>query len=183
MKYYFEECIMKKQQLIPLICLVASLLFIVSMDGYAQRKAITLISPHGEDSGFFGWSVSGAGDVNNDGYDDVIVGAYQENPAPSPANAGRAYIFSGADSSLLYELISPNEALNGSFGYSVARAGDINGDAYADVIVGAYFEDGAELHSGRVYLFSGADGSLLELTPIMTIPPILSSGRCWRTAA
>ncbi|MCH8843567.1 MAG: FG-GAP repeat protein, partial [SAR324 cluster bacterium] len=99
---------------------------------------------------YSGWSVAGAGDVNGDGYDDVIVGAYR---GPNASDYGAAYVVFGgsnvgATGSL--ELSSLNGTngfvLNGTTGsqagVSVAGAGDMNGDGYADVIVGAYQANG-----------------------------------------
>jgi hypothetical protein len=120
---------------------------------------VTLISPNEQARGFFGYSVAGAGDVNDDGFADVIVGAAFEGPIA----AGRAYVFSGPNEGLHFELVSPNEEAAGGFGYSVAGAGDLNQDGFADVIVGAPYEDpdpGSD-GSGSAYVFSGQNGTLL----------------------
>ncbi len=110
---------------------------------------------------FFGYSVSGAGDVNGDGRADFIVGAYLDNPAGGGEAAGSAYVFSGADGSLLYQ--RTGDTASDQFGWSVAGAGDVNWDGKADFIVGAYKDDpaGGGLDAGSAYVFSGADGSLL----------------------
>jgi len=106
-----------------------------------------------------GFSVSGAGDVNGDGFADVIVGS----PFVNPGNllyAGSAYVYSGADGSLLHQW---DGLLYDELGYSVSDAGDLNGDGYADVIVGApHARPGNLLDAGSVYVYSGADGSLLH---------------------
>jgi hypothetical protein len=98
----------------------------------------TLIAPLGaaaDDQ--FGVSVSGAGDVNGDGYADVIVGA--PGNAAAGSAAGGAYIFYGGPSAgAVAGLTLTGEAANDNFGFSVSGAGDVNGDGYADVIVGAY---------------------------------------------
>jgi hypothetical protein len=122
-----------------------------------------LVSPNEEEDGFFGTSVSGAGDANQDGHADVIVGAEYEDPGTSPPSAGRAYVFSGLDGSLLFELASPNEKQAGQFGHEVAGAGDVNQDGVADVIVGAPNEnpDNSPGEAGRAYVFSGQNGNLL----------------------
>ncbi len=122
----------------------------------------TLLSPDPEFGGRFGESVSGAGDVNLDGYDDVVVGAAQEDPGTSPEHAGRAYIFSGQNWALLRTLASPNQEAHGHFGYSVSAAGDVNSSGYAEVIVGAYGESPgtAPSEAGRAYVFSHVPGTI-----------------------
>ena len=116
-----------------------------------------LVSSNEESSGRFGNSVAGAGDVNQDGVADVIVGALCEDP-DGVGCAGRAYVFSGRDGGLLFELVSPNESNGGLFGISVAGAGDIDRDGFADLLVGASAED---FMAGMAYVFSGDDGSVL----------------------
>jgi hypothetical protein len=133
------------------------------MSGADGALVFELSSPNEEEYGYFGSSVSVAGDVNGDAIPDVIVGADYENPGSSPLNAGRAYIFSGKDGSLLFQLTSPNEEVHGYFGISVSGIGDVNNDGRSDVIVGACYENpgSSPLDAGRAYIFSGKDGSLL----------------------
>ena len=112
----------------------------------------------GEGSGDeFGQWVSGAGDVNNDGYGDVIVGGYLNDSAGDAA--GRAYVFSGIDGSTLHTFTG--EGPSDWFGYSVSGAGDVNGDDYDDVIVAAPVDDAKSTESRRAYVFSGIDGATL----------------------
>ena len=82
----------------------------------------------------FGQSVSSAGDVNGDGYSDVIVGA------PTDLNsAGKVYIyFGGINMDTTADLILIGEGISNTFGYSVSGAGDVNNDGYDDIIVGCY---------------------------------------------
>ena len=115
-------------------------------------EARLLFAPGGAGPGEqFGNAVAKAGDVNGDGYDDVIVGAWTADPY----DIGRAYIFYGgpaADTSPDVSLIG--EAAENNFGTSVAGAGDVNGDGYDDVIVGAWLY-GGERGPGRAYIFYG----------------------------
>jgi hypothetical protein len=129
--------------------------------GQTGDTIFTLISPNAEEDGYFGFSLSGAGDVDGDGYADVIVGAYRENPDVIPADGGRAYVFSGATGDLVHTLASPNEQVLGYFGFAVSGAGDADGDGYDDVVVGAHKEIAPEA-SGRAYVFSGATGTVLD---------------------
>jgi Ca2+-binding RTX toxin-like protein len=98
-----------------------------------------------------GLSVASAGDVNGDGYADIVIGAI----------AGRSYVvFGGETADPLVEL----DALDGAdgflldginsdpVGYTVASAGDVNGDGYSDILVGAPSADG---YAGRSYVVFG----------------------------
>jgi hypothetical protein len=129
-------------------------------DGTALRP---LVSPNAQESGGFGMSVSAASDVNGDGWEDVVVGAPWELAGGTPG-AGRAYIISGSDGTVLWPLVSPNRQDSGQFGMSVSGVPDVNADGRGDVAVGAYNEDpgvGPDIY-GRAYIFSGSDGMLIS---------------------
>ncbi|MFC1683213.1 C25 family cysteine peptidase [Candidatus Zixiibacteriota bacterium] len=116
----------------------------------------------------FGFCVSTAGDVNGDGYSDVIVGEESYNDFTEP-NVGRAYLFLGGPSG---PALTPDWTVTGdddyaNLGYSVASAGDVNGDGYSDVIVGAPTRTENEESEGRVYLYLGGSGGL-SATPDWT---------------
>jgi hypothetical protein len=127
-----------------------------------------------------GWSVAGAGDVNGDGYADVIVGApgFDASVLCGPhtlcpvEDAGRAYLYLGGSGGLALgpasnlssgSLLGAGQA-GAQFGYSVASAGDVNGDGYGDVIVSAPFGSSGLANEGLVYLYLGS-ASGLSTTP------------------
>jgi hypothetical protein len=89
----------------------------------------------GENAGdWFGYSVATAGDVNGDGYADLVVGA------PSYDDyRGKAYVYHGSPAGLGHTpaWTAVGENAGDHFGYAVATAGDVNGDGYADLVVGA----------------------------------------------
>jgi len=103
----------------------------------------------------FGSAVRGAGDVNQDGWDDVIIGASRGNSA-----RGYAKVFSGKDSSTLYTFTGT--ASNQRFGFSVSGAGDVDGDLFPDLVVGSLWDDSPTANNcGSIKVFSGKTGQLL----------------------
>jgi hypothetical protein len=125
-------------------------------DGYTGAVLHLLRSPNEEAAGYFGRSVSGAGDVDGDGLDDIVVGAYGEDPGSSPNFAGRAYVFHGQSGGLIRALSSPNEEPNGGFGWSVSGVADTNGDGLSEVLVGTHLEESGSSpdFAGTAYIFS-----------------------------
>src|SRR5262249_39764103 len=111
-------------------------------------------------SASFGSAVASAGDVNGDGYGDVIVGAYQYDNGET--NEGRAYVYLGSASGLSATAAwtAESDQASADFGYSVASAGDVNGDGYGDVIVGAYQYANGETAEGRAYVYLGSASGL-----------------------
>ncbi len=103
----------------------------------------------------FGWSVSGAGDVNGDGYSDVIVGALSYDNGE--IDEGAAFVYHGSASGVsatAATLLESNQA-GANFGWSVSGAGDVNGDGYSDVIVGAPSYDSGETDEGAAFVYHG----------------------------
>ncbi len=112
---------------------------------------------------YFGWSVASAGDVNGDGYGDVIIGAYEYDDGGN-GNEGRAFVYHGSATGLS---ASPNsipddaDQAGANFGLSVASAGDVNGDGYSDVIIGAYkYNDGGNTFEGRSFVYYGSSSGI-----------------------
>ncbi|MEH2152464.1 integrin alpha [Nostoc sp.] len=113
----------------------------------------------GDKSGF---SVSGAGDINGDGFDDVIIGAYR-----ALSDSGQSYVVFGSGSGFsptlnLSTLNGTNGfAINGiaagnQSGRAVSNAGDINGDGFDDLIIGAFAASPNGSFSGQSYVVFGS---------------------------
>jgi signal transduction histidine kinase len=113
-----------------------------------------------------GAAVAAAGDVNGDGCDDLLVGEpayYLRDPKTGYLTAtGRVLVFHGRREGLAdqpdWTFASP-QRLGSNFGRHLSGAGDVNGDGYADVLVGANKADETHREEGKVFLFLGsADG-------------------------
>jgi len=103
---------------------------------------------------YFGYCVSGAGDVNNDGYDDVIIGA--QGYYSDGYDAGRVYVYYGGVSmDTIADIIITGDKADICFGGAVSGAGDVNNDGFADVMVNADRYENESGDYGRVFIFYG----------------------------
>ena len=100
----------------------------------------------------YAWSVDAIADLDGDGKDEVLVGAWLADG--NGDDSGRVYLHSGADGSVLDVLDGP--LAGGVFGFDLTRMGDVDGDGVEDFAVGA-----PNVQGGIVYCHSGADRSLL----------------------
>jgi len=108
----------------------------------------------------FGTSVASAGDVNGDGFSDVIVGANTFDAGE--LDEGRAFVYHGSATGLstTANWTAESNQPNAQFGFSVASAGDVNGDGFSDVIVGVRLFDNGETDEGRAYVYHGSASGL-----------------------
>jgi uncharacterized repeat protein (TIGR01451 family) len=128
--------------------------------GAQEMQSAPAWTATGESNGTFFGKVAPAGDVNGDGFSDAIVGSYGYM-----TNTGRAYLYLGAADGLS---ATPALTLTGGnegdrFGQFVATAGDVNGDGYADVFVGA---PGYITNTGRAYLYLGGPSGLSDVPSV-----------------
>lgn len=136
-----------------------------------------------DDLNNLGYSVSDAGDINKDGIDDLIIGAPYADPDPNGNNSGSSYVIYGrridtenpiTDNTINVSLFDSNNNSNNDFtgftingqdkdqsGFFVSKAGDINGDGIADLIIGARDgnPNGKEV-AGRAYVIFGKQGDI-----------------------
>jgi hypothetical protein len=119
---------------------------------------IRIITPDWS-AGSFGAAVAAAGDVNNDGYTDLVVG--DPSADVGAQLAGAAYVFSGSDGALLHSHYGP--VFMSRLGDAVAGVGDVNLDGYDDYMVSAKGNSGGDpgVDGWYVYVYSGYDGGEL----------------------
>lgn len=117
---------------------------------FSGRTGALIHNLSGSASTWFGYSVSGAGDVDRDGHADVVVG----DPA-----AQKVVVFSGRTGGSIWTLVAQGPPQFRRFGYAVADAGDVNRDGHADILVGA---PSASTFAGEAIVFSGRDGTVIH---------------------
>ncbi|HEV8321860.1 MAG TPA: integrin alpha, partial [Myxococcota bacterium] len=120
----------------------------------------------GEAAGdWFGESCAAAGDVNADGYGDVLIGAFANDGVG--IDGGRAYLYLGGPAGVAPtpEMILTGAATGDYFGTLVAGVSDLNGDAIDDFVVGAARSDAAGTDAGAVYVFFGWGGGAADAIP------------------
>ena len=124
-----------------------------------QNVAASDIKFLGQEQNLYAGSALAFVDVNNDGYDDVLIGAYGHN-----SNRGIVYLFYGPLLNGTYSLDNADAKFLGQnttdrAGYTVSAAGDVNGDGYQDIAIGAPYKDSEAASPatdvGMVYIIYG----------------------------
>lgn len=141
------------------------MLIFLAATSLSQSQLRLIATMSGDSTGdIFGSAVSGVGDVNGDGYDDVLVGA--------PVGNYAKLFFGGAvfDTNNYVKLVGDREQMFSRFGLSVG-GGDVNGDGYSDVVISApYYWIGGQFgiaDAGRVYIYFG--GQQFDTIPDLTL--------------
>jgi hypothetical protein len=137
-------------------------LFLGGPKGYSSKPDWTF---EGEDPGdWMGYGIGPAGDIRGKGYDDVLLGSkYHSRPIQ---NAGKVYLFYGSSNGLgaQPDWTRDGETQDSRFGHHLSGAGDINGDGFMDVVIGA---PGYDRSRGRAYVFYGSAQGLKEKPSIL----------------
>jgi len=107
---------------------------------------------------YTGWRVSGAGDVNGDGYDDFLIAAPYHDEFDS--ENGKVYLILGRSSGWETSLSNADasyygEAYDDEAGWDTQGAGDVDGDGYNDFLIGAWYNDANGDDAGKMYLIRG----------------------------
>ncbi len=144
----------------------------------ASTDGFIIAAPTLFDGANVGYSVSNAGDVNGDGFDDLIIGA-RKFTFDNVRTGGAFVIFGTADATranIDVNTLMPadgfviqGDAANDRAGRSVSSAGDVNGDGIDDLIVGAYGSDDGGLYAGEAYVIYGKTGSTRGTIDLTTL--------------
>ncbi len=129
---------------------------------------IAIASPGHLELAQFGVAVSGADDLNQDGYGDFVVGAY--NTRFTLDGEGAAYVFLGSQygPGTMATIVSPAPRTTAHFGSAVAGVRDFNGDRIPDFVVGSFKAASPETEEGNAWIYYGTIGGV-PLTPTVTL--------------
>ena len=134
--------------------------------GGVASDVLTIGDPSGGVGGAFGDGLASAGDLDADGFEDLAVGASGRS-----GERGEVYVFYGGPTGLsasnFTRITFPDAAAGEHIGTAVRRAGDVNADGYADLVVGSGVRGVSSTLSGRVSVFVGGPSGVTT-TPLAT---------------
>ncbi len=126
-------------------------------DGKTGALRMTINDPDPQAKADFGGNAISPGDLNGDGFPDIVVTA-----SGAQGGAGIAYAFDGRTGRLLYRVPNPDPTQRSGFGFGAAELGDVNRDGVGDYQIGApFYNDQGLAKVGRSYVFSGKTGQLI----------------------
>lgn len=134
-------------------------LFVYFGSAAGLSPAPTVIIEANQPNALFASSAAPAGDVNGDGYDDIIIGAYTKDQPLQSA----AWIYHGNAMGLSLAITLQAPQANAAFGASVSTAGDVNNDGFADILVGAPQYDHGETDEGAAFLYIGGPAGITSV--------------------
>ena len=121
---------------------------------YGDRPLWVAKGPPGSE---FGCSVDMGGDLNNDGFRDAVIGAMTASFGPVLENAGAAYVYLGSAAGLdSFPIVIAGRQANALTGGAVLIPGDLDGDGFADLLVGSEESSNGERSEGTVEIYFGA---------------------------
>ena len=120
-----------------------------------------------DDDGMFGYIVAGAGDLNGDGYDDLMISAPSSNV--TGYYAGRVAIYYGGPKMDTIPDVPMTGNQNDGLGWPLAEIGDVNGDGFDDVLIGAPYNSTNGGNSGLAFLYFGG-------SPMDNVPDVVFKG-------
>ncbi len=135
-----------------------ALLYLGSANGLATTATWTAES--NQAGAELGLSASTAGDVNGDGYADVVVGARYYDHGENDEGAAFVYLGGASGLATTYAWMGEGDQPSAAYGQFSTTAGDVNGDGYADVIVGAFRYDVWAYDEGAAFVYHGNHGGL-----------------------
>ena len=148
----------------------AAYVYYGSADGVSDTPGRALDNPADQESGLFGTSAAAPGDLDGDGFGDLVVNAWRQD-LPE-IDEGAIYVYLGGPNGIgiapSLTIDDPDDQEGAQFGLGLRAAGDVDADGFADVIVGAAYSDDTSDDGGIAYLFrGGADG--LSPDPAVTL--------------
>ncbi|MCE7068526.1 FG-GAP-like repeat-containing protein [Dyadobacter sp. CY326] len=142
--------------------------FVYHGSALGLNTAAATILESNQANAYLGHTVASAGDVNGDGYSDIILGANMYDKGQTNEGAAFVHYGSGQGVSAAPAIVLEKNQVEAQLGYSVASAGDVNGDGYADVIVGAMYYDNGQSNEGGAFVYQGSSTGL-SATPVSTL--------------